>query len=225
MFAVAVNVSPRLELGLGLRIALVGTRATGARAFLGRSGFGVLDSASRIDAAGEGVGAGGEDSPVIVGGRVNCARDGREECVRRVAVPAGGFAHCRRMYSPWTNGIDARVSVLVFAIGAGYFPEVRAVADEGASDGVKAGERVGNPEDIADVVTGPSADGVRFEDCSAVFDGVGLLSNANLTDILPYLHATFGRAIAAGHDVAKAIGFVVRYFSALPEDDSIGGRS
>ena len=185
VFAVAVKVSPGLGLGLGGRIALVETSVAGARARLGRPGLGVLHSASRTDAAVDGVGAGGDDRPVVVGVGVCCAGDGREECARRVAVPAGGFAHFRLMYSPCANGTDARVSVLLFARGAAYVPEVRAVAGEGLLNGVLADEDVGKAGDVADVVTSPLADGIRFEDCSGVFHGVWLLANPDLTDILP----------------------------------------
>ena len=185
VFAVAVEVSPGLGLGLGGHIALVETRVAGARAGLGRPGFVVLHFASLTDAAVDGVGAGGDDGSVVVGVGVRCAGDGREEWVRRVAVPAGGFAHFGLMYSPCANGTDACVSVLFFARGAGHVPEVRAVAGEGLLNGVLADEAVGKTGDVADVVTGPLADRVRFENCSGVFHRVGLLAYAHLADILP----------------------------------------
>ena len=82
---------------------------------------------------------------------------------------------------------------------------------------------MGVAEDVANVVTGPLAHGVGFENCSAVFHRVGLIAYANLSVPLPQLHAAFGRAVAAGHCVAVAIGFVEGHFVAGPKDDSIGG--
>lgn len=94
MYAVAVKMSPELGLGLGGRITFVGTRVTGAGAGLGRTGLGVLPLTVLTDAAGDSVGAGGNDGPVVIGEGVACARDGREKWVGRVAVPAGCLAHC-----------------------------------------------------------------------------------------------------------------------------------
>ena len=187
VFAVAVKVSPGLGLGLGGRIdvALVETGVAGAGAGFGRPGFGVLHVAGCTDAAVDGVGAGRDDGPVVVRVGVRGASDGREEWARRVAVPAGGFAHLRLVYPPCANGSDARVAVLVFARGAAHVPEVRAVAREGLLDGVLADEYVGKAGDVADVVTGPLADGIRFKDRSGVFHRVRLLADADLSDILP----------------------------------------
>lgn len=84
------------------------------------------------------------------------------------------------MYSPWTDRTDAGVSVLVVTRGAVHFPEVCIVAREGLLNGVLADDRVGVAEDVADVVAGPLADGVRLEDCSAVFHRVGLLAYTDL---------------------------------------------
>lgn len=169
-----------LGLGLGYRISLVGTGVAGAAAVFRRTGLGVAPFAILADAADDGVGAGGDDGPVVVREGVCCSCDGREERVGRVAVPAGGFAHCLKVCSPWTDGADAGVTVLVLARGAGYVPEVRVIAREGLLDGILAHDRMGEAEDVADVVAGPGAHGVRFEDRSAVFDGVGLVADAYL---------------------------------------------
>lgn len=85
------------------------------------------------------------------------------------------------MYSEGTNGTDAGVIVLVVARGTGYVPEVCVVAREGLLNSVLADDGMGVAEDVADVVAGPLTDGVRFEDCSAVFDGVGLFAYAHLS--------------------------------------------
>ena len=78
-------------------------------------------------------------------------------------------------------------------------------------------------EDITDVVTSPCADGVRFEDCSAVYCRVGLFADADLTVPLAEFHAAFCCGVAAGHDSAVAVGFVEGDFVAGPVDDSVGG--
>ena len=223
VYAVAVDMSLGLGLTLGSRIALVGTFVAGARSLFGRTGLGVLPLAVLTDAAGDGVGAGGDDGAVVVGVGVRRAGDGREERVRRVAVPAGfGIqAHFLGVCAPWAHGADARVSVLVFTVGAFDFPEVRVVAREGLLDSVLADDGVGVAENVADVVAGPLADGVRFEDGSAVFRRVGLFAYAYLSVVLTYLHAAFGRAIAARHYVTPAVSLVERYFLPGPVDDTI----
>lgn len=78
VYAVAVKMS-LLGLALGGRIALVGARVAGAGAGFGRAGFGVLPFAIVTDAADEGIGAGGDDGPVVIGIGVRCAGDGGEE--------------------------------------------------------------------------------------------------------------------------------------------------
>lgn len=222
VYAVAVKVS-LLGLALGGRIALVGARVAGAGASFGRAGLGVLPFAIATDAADEGVGAGGDDGPVVVGVGVCCAGDGGEEGIGRVAVPAGGLAHGAGVYSPWTDGTDTGVSVFVVARGAAYVPEIRVVAREGLLHGVLADDGVGVAEDVTDVVAGPLTDWVCFEDRPAVFYRVGLVAYTYLSVPLPELHAAFGRSVAAGHDAAVAVGFVEGNFLAGPVDDSIGG--
>ena len=173
----------------------------------------------------DGIGAARDDGSVVVRVRVRGAGHGREECVRGVAVPAGCWAHFAQVDAICANGSDACVSVLFFANGAGHVPQVRAVAREGLLDSVLASEGVGEAGDVADVVTGPRCDGVRFEHRSAVLLGVvGLLAYAHLADVSAENHATFGRAVAAGHDVTGTVDLVEGYFVAGPEDDSIGGR-
>ena len=218
----AVKMSLGIGFDLGVRITLVGTGVAVARTSFGRPGLVVLPSAIRTNAAVDGVGAGGDNGPVVVGVGVRCARNGREERVRRIAVPAGGFAHFVHMGSPGTNGTDACVSVLVVTRGAGCVPEVRAIAGKCILNGVSAGEGVGKAGDVADVVSSPLADGVRFEDCSGVIHRMGLLANADLSIPLSYLHAAFSRASAAGYD-AGTIDFVEGHFFATPVDDSISG--
>lgn len=172
----------------------------------------------------DGVGAGRDDGSVVIRIRVRGARDGREEWVRRVAVPAGCFAHFGQVHSPCADGPDACVTVLLFAFGAGLFEQVPAVTCESLLDSVFAHDGVGETGDVANVVTGPCADGVRFEDRSGVFYGVGLLAYADLAVILSNWHAAFGRAVAAGHDAAVAVGLVEGYFIASPENDPVGWR-
>lgn len=84
----AVEMSLGLGLAFGGRIALVGTRVAGASTGFGRSGFGVLCRATVTNAAVDGVGAGGDDGPVVIRVGVRRAGDGREEWAGRVAVPA-----------------------------------------------------------------------------------------------------------------------------------------
>lgn len=126
----AMEMSLGVGLGLGRRITLVGAGVAGAGTVFGRAGLGVRPWAILIDAAVDGIGAGGDDGPVVVGEDICCACYRREECVGRVAVPAGGFAHFASANSPCTHGADASVSVLVFARGAGHVEEVRVVAGE-----------------------------------------------------------------------------------------------
>lgn len=67
------------------------------------------------------------------------------------------------------------------------------------------------------------ADGVCFEDGAGVLCGVGLLADADLAVPRAEFHAAFGGAVAAGHDVAVAAGFVEGHFVAGPVDDAVGG--
>lgn len=129
----------------------------------------------------DGVGAGGDDGAVVVGVGVCCARDGREKRIGRVTVPARGFTHGAGVHAPWTNGTDAGVPVLVVARGVGNVPEVQIVAREGILLDVSADDGVGVAEDVADVVAGPLADGVRFQYRSAIFHGVRLVAYAYLS--------------------------------------------
>ena len=85
------------------------------------------------------------------------------------------------MHSPWTDWIDAGVSVLGVARGAGNVPEAPVVAGEGLLNGVLAGDGVGVTEYIANVVAGPFADWVGFQYCSAIYRGVGLFAYAHLS--------------------------------------------
>ena len=73
VYAVAVKMSPGLGLGLGGRITFVGTRIAAAGAGLGRTGLGVTPLAVLTDAAGDGIGAGGNNGPVVIGEGVGCA--------------------------------------------------------------------------------------------------------------------------------------------------------
>lgn len=164
VFAVAVNVSLGLGLALGLRVALlVQSGVAGACAGFCGTGFRVLHVASGADAAVDGVGAGRYDGAVVVRVRVRGASDGREEGGRRVAVPAGCFAHFGQVHSVCADGADACVAVLLFAVGAGYVPEVGAVAGERLLHGVLASDGVGIAADVADVVARPCAHGVRLD--------------------------------------------------------------
>ena len=222
MCAVAVEMSlPMPALGGG--IALVRTRVAGTASILGLAGIWVFPFAFLADTASDGVGAGGDDGPVVVGIGVCCARDGGEEWVGPVAVPAGGRAHCAGVCSPGTDWADTRVSVLIVTGSALDIPELRVVTGERLLNGVLADDGVGVAEDVADVVAGPLANRVRFKDCSAVFDRMGLVAYAYLSIPLTQLHTAFGRAVAAGHYVTIAIGFVERYFVTHPVDDSICG--
>ena len=90
MCAMCVNMSLGLGLRLGCRIALIGTLIAATRACLGRAGLGVRPRALLTDAAVDGVGAGRDDGPVVVGEHVRRTGDGSEECIGGVAVPAGG---------------------------------------------------------------------------------------------------------------------------------------
>ena len=85
------------------------------------------------------------------------------------------------MRPPWPDGTDAGISVLVVARGACYAPEIGVVACEGLLNGVLAYDRVGVAEDVADIVAGPFAHGIRLEDCSAIFHRVGLVAYAYLS--------------------------------------------
>ena len=225
VLAMAVNMSLGFDLCLRGRITLVGTGVASAGASFRRTGLGILPTTARTDAAGNFVGAGGDDGPVVIWVGIRCAGDGREKWVGWVAIPAGGQAHFRSMYSPSTDWSDAGVSVLFIAFGAGHVPEICTVTCHGPLDDIFAGEAVGVAGDVTDVVAGPLADGVRFEDCSGVFGRVGLVTYAYLSVPLPYLHAAFGCAVAAWHYIAVTIGFVKEYFISRPVDDSIGRRS
>ena len=210
--------------GIGCRIPFVGAGVAGAAAVLGRPGLGVAPLAGLADAADDGVGAAGDDGPVVVRVRVRRAGDGREEGGRRVAVPARGRAlrHGGRVRAPGADGADARVAVLLLARGARHVPQVRVVARQRLLHAVLAHDRVRVAQDVADVVAGPFAHGVRLQDRAAVRHGVGLVADADLSVPLAELHAAFGRAVAAGHDAAVAVGFVEGYFVAGPVDNSIG---
>lgn len=225
VLAMVVDMSLSFNLCLRDRVTLVGAGVASAGASFRRAGLGILPTTARTDAADNFVGAGGDDGPIVIWVGIRCAGDGREKWVGRVAVPAGGQAHFRSMYSPSTDWSDAGVSVLLVACGAGYVPEVCTVTCHGPLDDIFAGEAVRVAGDITDVVAGPLADGVGFEDCSGVFGRVGLFANAYLSVPLPYLHAAFGRAVATWHYIAVTIGFVEGYFISRPVDDSIGGRS
>lgn len=126
------------------------------------------------------------------------------------------------MYSPWTNGTDAGVSVLVFARGAAHVPEIDVIACKGLLDSVLAYDGMRIAENVADVVAGPFANGVCFEDCAGVFRTVWLFAYADLSVPLPKLHTAFGRAVAASHYAAVAVGFVERDFMPCPVNDSVG---
>lgn len=76
VYAVAVQMSLGLGLTLGSRVALVGTFVAGAGSVFSRTGLGVLPRAVLPNAAGDGVGAGGDDGTVVLGVGVCCARDG-----------------------------------------------------------------------------------------------------------------------------------------------------
>lgn len=144
MYAVAVQMSLGLGLTLGSRVALVGTFVAGAGSVFGGTGLGVLPRAVLTDAAGDGVGAGGDDGTVVLGVGVCCARDGRKERIRRVAVPAGGWvlAHFLGVGPPWTDGADAGFPVHIVACGAFDLPEVRTVTRQGLLDSVLADDGV-----------------------------------------------------------------------------------
>ena len=51
-----------------------------------------------------------------------------------------------------------------------------------------------------------------------------MVAYAYLSVPLTDFHAAFGRAVAAGHYVSEAVGFVKEDFFTGPVDDSIGGR-
>ena len=127
------------------------------------------------------------------------------------------------MGAPGSNGADAGVAVFVLAGGALDVPEVSVVAREGFLDRILADDGVGVAEDVGDVVGGPLADGVGFEDGAGVLCGVGLFADADLAVPLAEFHAAFGGAVAAGHDAAVAVGFVEGHFVAGPVDDAVGG--
>lgn len=215
VYAVAVQMSllrhHHLGLALSRRIALISPRIAGTRAGLGLAGLGVLPLAARADAAGDAVRAGGDDGAVVVRVRVRGAGGGGEERVGRVAVPAAGaaLAHGLGVAAPGPDGPDARVAVGVLAgAAAGDAPEVGAVARQRPLHHVLAHDRVRVAEDVADVVARPLAHRVRFQHRPAVLGRVGVVADADLPVPLPELHAAFGRAGAAGHDVAVAVGFV-----------------
>lgn len=126
------------------------------------------------------------------------------------------------MFSPCTNGADTGVSVLFFARGAAYVPEVHAVARESLLNSILADDVVGEAGNVADVVAGPFADGIYFEDRPGVSDRVWHFAYADLSIPLSYLHTPFGRAVAALHYAAVAVGFVEEDFIPGPVDDSIG---
>ena len=221
------SMAVEMSLGLGLafrgRVALVGTRVAGAGTGFGLTGQGVLPLATVTNAADDGVGAGGNDGAVVIREGVCCAGNGREERVGRVAVPAGGgtFAHCCSMYSPWTDGTDAGVSILVFARGAAHVPEVDVVARKGLLNTVLAHEVMGVAQDVADVVAGPFAIRVCFEECAGVLNSVRLFAYADLSVPLPELHTATGRAVATLNN-AGTVGFVKRDFLPCPINDSVG---
>lgn len=205
---------PHLHLHLAAparRIPPIKPRIARTRPGLGLARVGVLPLAALADAAGDLVRRRGDDGAVVVRERVRGARGGREEGVRRVAVPAAraALAHGGRVGAPGPHGPHARVAVLVLALGAaGRAPEVRAVARQRLLLHVLADDRVRVAEDVADVVARPLAHGVRFEDRAAVLGWVGVVADADLAVPLAELHAAFCCAGAAGHDVAVAVGFV-----------------
>ena len=164
MGAVGVEMSVGLGLVFGDRIALIETLVAATRACLGRAGLLILPRAILTNAAVDGVGAGRDDGPVVVGEGVRCTGDGREELVGRVAVPAGGQAHFLEMLSPGSHGTDAGVSVGLVTGGAVHAPEIHAVARQGILHGVFADQVVRVAEDVTRVVAGPFTDGVCFED-------------------------------------------------------------
>ena len=82
---------------------------------------------------------------------------------------------------------------------------------------------MGVTEDVADVVAGPLTDGVRFQYGSTVLCRIWLFADTDLSIPLTYLHATFCRAVAAGHYTAVAVGFVEGDFITGPIYDSVGG--
>ena len=219
-----VSVSLPNPTALGRHIALIGAQFTVTASILGGTGLGILPLTRLSHTAGDFVGAGGDDGPVVIRVGIRGAGDGREEGIGRVAVPAGCGAHGAGVGAPGTDGPDAGVSVFVFTRGAFDLPEVGVVAREGLLYRILADDGVGVAEDIADVVAGPLAYGVRFEDGSAVLCGMGLFADTDLSVPLTEFHAAFGRAVAAGHYAAVAVGFVEKDFVAGPVYDSVGAR-
>ena len=179
MGAMAVRMS--LGLGLGSCVTLIGAWAAAAHTIFGRAGLGIFPLAIRTNAADHGVGAHAEDGPVVHGEGVRCACDGREKRVGSAAVAAGVcvLRHFAIILSRWTNGINASLSILLMANGAGI-PEVHAVTRKGFLRGIHifAGDGVRVAEDVADVVVFRS--GVRFDDASRVIIG-GFVTNENLS--------------------------------------------
>ena len=127
------------------------------------------------------------------------------------------------MRAPGTDGPNTRVSIFIFTRSALDLPEVGVVAREGLLDCVLADDGMGVAEDVADIVAGPFADGVRFENGSAVLGGMGHFADTDLSIPLTEFHAAFCRPVAAGHYPAVAVGFVEEDFVAGPVDDSIAG--
>ena len=218
-----VSVSPLHPAALGRHIPLVGARVASTASVLCGTGLGVLPRARFPDAASDLVGAGRDDGTVVIRVGIRGAGDGREERVGRVAVPAGRGAHGAGVGAPGTDGSDAGFSVLIITRGAFDLPELGIVAREGLLHRILAHDGVGVAEDVADVVASPLAYGVRFEDSPAVYRGMRLFADADLSVPLTEFHAAFGRAVAAGHYTTVAVGFVEGDFIAGPVDDSVGG--
>ena len=210
-----------LSLALSLGITLIEAQFARTAPVLGRASLWVLPLAVLADAASDLVRASRDDGAVVVRIRVGGAGDRREERIGRVAVPAGVVLHGVEVRAERADGADAGVAVLVLARGILDLPEIGVVARERALHRVLADDGVGVADDVADVVAGPGAEGVGFDDGAAVFDGVGVVADADLADVLADFHAAFGGAVAAGQHVAVAVGFVEDDFVTGPEDDSV----
>ena len=127
------------------------------------------------------------------------------------------------MSSPWTDGTNACIPIFIITRGVFDLPEIGIVACKSLLHRILTNDGMRVTEDITDVVTGPIADWVRFEDCSTIFCRVGLFADADLAVPLAEFHAAFCCAVAAGHDSAVAVCFIEWDFIAGPVDYSVGG--
>ena len=208
---------------LSPNIPLISAEFAITRSVLRGTRFGVLPLARFPHTASNFVGGGRNDGAVVIGVCIRCARDGGEKGIRRIAVPAGSRAHGAGVGAPWTDRANARVPVFVIACRAVRVPEIGVIAREGLLDRVLTHDGVGVAEDVGDVVAGPLADGVGFEDCAAIFCRVGLFADADLAVPGSELQAAFCGAVAAGHYSAVAVGFVEGDFVAGPVDYAVRG--